>query len=46
MARRDEEEFTAWVQEKERELIRAARAICFDVQNTEDVLQEALSRSI
>ena len=43
MARRDEEEFTAWVQEKERELIRAARAICFDVQNAEDVLQEALA---
>ena len=43
MARKDEEEFTAWVQEKERELIRAARAICFDVQNAEDVLQEALA---
>jgi RNA polymerase sigma factor (sigma-70 family) len=43
MARKDEEEFTTWVQEKERELIRAARAICFDVQNAEDVLQEALA---
>jgi RNA polymerase sigma factor (sigma-70 family) len=43
MARRDEEEFTAWVHDKERDLIRAARAICFDVQNAEDVLQEALA---
>ena len=43
MARGDQEEFSNWVRERERSLIRAARAVCFDVQNAEDVLQEALA---
>ena len=35
-------ELTLWLQERQSALIRAARAICFDSQNADDVLQEAL----
>ena len=35
-------EFTLWLTQRQSMLIRAARTICFDSQNAEDVLQEAL----
>lgn len=35
-------EFTLWLNQRQSTLIRAARTICFDTQNAEDVLQEAL----
>ena len=35
-------EFTLWLKTRQSALIRAARTICFDSQNAEDVLQEAL----
>ena len=35
-------EFTLWLQERQSSLVRAARTICFDSQNADDVLQEAL----
>lgn len=35
-------EFTLWLTQRQSMLIRAARTICFDAQNAEDVLQEAL----
>jgi len=35
-------EFTLWLTQRQSMLIRAARTICFDTQNAEDVLQEAL----
>ena len=35
-------EFTLWLKERQSALIRAARTICFDSQNADDVLQEAL----
>lgn len=43
MSKRDEIEFTAWLQERQSALLKAARVICFDTQNAEDVLQEALA---
>ncbi len=36
-------EFTLWLKERQTSLLRAARVICFDAQNAEDVLQEALA---
>ena len=42
MAKRHDQEFAAWVNERQVNLLRAARIICFDVQNAEDVLQETL----
>jgi len=36
-------EFTAWLSEHEIALTHAARAICFDIQNAPDILQEALA---
>ena len=42
MAKRHDQEFVAWVNERQVNLLRAARVICFDVQNAEDVLQETL----
>ena len=42
MAKRHDQEFAAWVNERQVTLMRAARIICFDVQNAEDVLQETL----
>ena len=35
-------EFTLWLSHRQRMLIKTARAICFDSQNAEDVLQETL----
>ena len=35
-------EFTQWLSERQRMLMKSARAICFDAQNADDVLQEAL----
>ncbi len=42
MAKRHDQEFAAWVNERQVTLLRAARITCFDVQNSEDVLQETL----
>jgi RNA polymerase sigma factor (sigma-70 family) len=36
-------EFTLWLKDRQTSLLRAARVICFDAQNAEDVLQEALA---
>jgi len=36
-------EFTAWLSIHQRNLIKSARVICFDRQNADDVLQEALA---
>jgi RNA polymerase sigma factor (sigma-70 family) len=43
MSSRDQVEFTLWLREKQSAFLRAARVICFDTQNAEDVLQEALA---
>jgi RNA polymerase sigma factor (sigma-70 family) len=44
MARKDIDiEFTLWLKERQTSLLRASRVICFDAQNAEDVLQEALA---
>ena len=43
MSSQDEIEFTLWLKERQTSLLRAARVICFDAQNAEDVLQEALA---
>jgi RNA polymerase sigma-70 factor (ECF subfamily) len=43
MSGSEDVEFSNWIREHESELTRAARAICFDVQNAPDVLQEALA---
>lgn len=40
---RDKREFTEWLNARQTSLIKAARAICFDSQNADDVLQEALT---
>jgi len=40
---RDQIEFTLWLQENQKSFLRAAKMICFDTQNAEDVLQEALA---
>ncbi|MCX6457070.1 MAG: RNA polymerase sigma factor [Actinobacteria bacterium] len=42
MAKGYDQEFAAWVNERQVTLLRAARIICFDIQNAEDVLQETL----
>ncbi len=36
-------EFTLWLQKNQKTFLKAARVICFDSQNAEDVLQEALA---
>ena len=38
-----ENEFTAWLSAHQRNLTKCARVICFDRQNADDVLQEALA---
>jgi len=38
-----ESEFTAWLSVHQRNLIKSSRIICFDRQNADDVLQEALA---
>ncbi len=43
MSKRDHLEFEVWLQERQTTFLRAAKAICFDTQNAEDVLQEALA---
>jgi RNA polymerase sigma factor (sigma-70 family) len=39
----DEIEFTLWLRDNQKAFLRAAKVICFDTQNAEDVLQEALT---
>jgi RNA polymerase sigma factor (sigma-70 family) len=41
--RSDQIEFATWLKERQSALLRAAKVICFDTQNAEDVLQEALA---
>ena len=41
MSQQDQIEFTLWLRENQTSFLRAAKVICFDTQNTEDVLQEA-----
>jgi len=43
MSQRDKVEFTVWLRENQRAFLKAAKVICFDTQNAEDVLQEALA---
>jgi RNA polymerase sigma factor (sigma-70 family) len=43
MSQRDKVEFTLWLRENQRAFLKAAKVICFDTQNAEDVLQEALA---
>lgn len=43
MSQRNEVEFTIWLRENQRSFLKAAKVICFDTQNAEDVLQEALA---
>ena len=43
MRRSDQVEFATWLRERQGALLRAAKVICFDTQNAEDVLQEALA---
>jgi len=43
LSRKSEVEFSLWVRERQSAFLRAARVICFDAQNAEDVLQEALA---
>ena len=42
MSQQDQVEFTLWLRENQKAFVRAAKMICFDTQNAEDVLQEAL----
>jgi len=43
MSQQDQVEFTLWLRENQTAFLRAAKMICFDTQNAEDVLQEALA---
>jgi len=43
MSQQDQVEFTLWLRENQTAFLRAAKMICFDTQNSEDVLQEALA---
>jgi RNA polymerase sigma factor (sigma-70 family) len=43
MSQQDQVEFTLWLRENQKAFLRAAKIICFDTQNAEDVLQEALA---
>lgn len=43
MSSQNQIEFTLWLRENQKAFLRAARVICFDTQNAEDVLQEALA---
>ena len=43
MSSQNEIEFTLWLRDKQTVFLRAAKVICFDTQNAEDVLQEALA---
>ena len=43
MSQQNQVEFTLWLRENQKAFLRAAKLICFDTQNAEDVLQEALA---
>lgn len=43
MSSQNEIEFTLWLRDNQKAFLRAAKVICFDTQNAEDVLQEALT---
>ena len=43
MNQQNQVEFTLWLRENQKAFLRAAKVICFDTQNAEDVLQEALA---
>jgi RNA polymerase sigma factor (sigma-70 family) len=43
MSHQNQVEFTLWLRENQGAFLKAARVICFDTQNAEDVLQEALA---
>ena len=43
MSQQDQVEFTLWLRENQKAFLRAAKVICFETQNAEDVLQEALA---
>ena len=43
MSQKDQVEFTLWLRENQKAFLKAAKVICFDTQNAEDVLQEALA---
>lgn len=43
MSQQDQIDFTLWLRENQKAFLRAAKVICFDIQNAEDVLQEALA---
>jgi len=43
MSQQDQVEFTLLLRENQKAFLRAAKVICFDTQNAEDVLQEALA---
>jgi RNA polymerase sigma factor (sigma-70 family) len=43
VSRNNEIEFTLWLRENQKAFLKAAKVICFDTQNAEDVLQEALA---
>ena len=43
MSHQDQVEFTLWLRENQKSFLKAAKVICFDTQNAEDVLQEALA---
>lgn len=43
MSHQDQVEFTLWLRDNQKAFLKAAKVICFDTQNAEDVLQEALA---
>ena len=43
MSHQDQVAFTLWLRENQKSFLKAAKVICFDTQNAEDVLQEALA---
>ena len=43
MSNQNQVEFTVWLREHQTAFLKAAKVICFDTQNAEDVLQEALA---
>jgi RNA polymerase sigma factor (sigma-70 family) len=43
MSHQDQVEFTLWLRDNQKAFLKAAKVICFDTQNAEDVLQEALT---
>jgi RNA polymerase sigma factor (sigma-70 family) len=43
MSHQNQVEFTLWLRENQKAFLKAAKVICFDTQNAEDVLQEALA---